>query len=163
MNEPRVIERADQPYVGIRATVTMTTIPAIADRIPELFGWLAERGIAPAGAPFLKFNVIDMAADMELEAGIPTASAVAGEGEVFAGALPGGRFATATHVGHPAELVDATAALLAWADAQGLTWDKSAADAGERWGCRLEIYHTDPADEPDMNRWETELSFRLAD
>jgi hypothetical protein len=34
---------------------------------------------------------------------------------------------------------------------------------GERWGCRLEIYHTDPLEQPDMNAWRTELAFRLAD
>src|SRR5215831_15721980 len=39
----------------------------------------------------------------------------------------------------------------------------SLAGSGERWGCRLEIYHTDPAVEPDMNSWVTELAFRLAD
>jgi hypothetical protein len=33
---------------------------------------------------------------------------------------------------------------------------------GERWGCRLEIYRTDPQAEPDMTKWETELAFRLA-
>jgi len=53
--------------------------------------------------------------------------------------------------------------LLAWADAQGLAWDKSDAGSGEQWGCRLEVFNTDPANEPDMDKWETELSFRLAD
>ena len=34
---------------------------------------------------------------------------------------------------------------------------------GQRWGCRLEVYNTDPTEEPDMSRWEAELAFRLAD
>jgi hypothetical protein len=38
----------------------------------------------------------------------------------------------------------------------------SETDDGQRWGCRLEAYTTDPAEEPDMNTWETELAFRLA-
>jgi hypothetical protein len=33
---------------------------------------------------------------------------------------------------------------------------------GERWGARLEIYETDPAAEPDMSNWTTQLAFRLA-
>jgi hypothetical protein len=33
---------------------------------------------------------------------------------------------------------------------------------GDRWSCRLEIYLTDPSQEPDMNKWETQLAFRLA-
>jgi hypothetical protein len=29
--------------------------------------------------------------------------------------------------------------------------------------CRLEIYLTDPGKQPDMDKWETQLAFRLAD
>jgi hypothetical protein len=31
----------------------------------------------------------------------------------------------------------------------------------EQWGCRLEISHDEPGQ--DMNDWETELAFKLAD
>ena len=47
--------------------------------------------------------------------------------------------------------------------AHGLRWDATETDRGTRWGCRLELLHTDPAEEPDMNKWETTLAFRLAD
>jgi effector-binding domain-containing protein len=86
-----------------------------------------------------------------------------GDGDVRSGVLPAGRYATVTHLGHPDQLIDATAALLDWAAEQGLQWDMSETDDGQRWGgCRLEVYNTDPAEEPDMNKWETELAFRLA-
>jgi hypothetical protein len=39
----------------------------------------------------------------------------------------------------------------------------SASPEGERWGCRLEIYLTDPREQPDVSAWETQLAFRLAD
>ena len=58
---PEITERAGQPYVAVRAQVTMQTISAIADRIPEVFGWLAAHGVALGALPFLKYNVIDMA------------------------------------------------------------------------------------------------------
>src|SRR5260370_41886372 len=64
---------------------------------------------------------------------------------------------------HPSELVEATKALLDWAAGRGLTWDMSPDAAGERWGSRLEIYLTDPREEPDMSKWVTQLAFRLAD
>ena len=160
---PELIERPQQPYVGMRRTVTMRSIPEIADRLPEVFGWLAERGVAPAGAPFLKYNVIDMAGDLEMEAGVPVASPVDGDDRVFAGVLPAGRYARVTHVGHPDELEAATANLLAWARQEGLRWDAAPAGRGERWTCRLEIYHTDPRQQPDMTKWETDLVFRVAD
>ena len=70
---------------------------------------------------------------------------------------------TQHHVGHPATLMAATARLLDWAAAKGLKWDMAPSAEGERWGCRMEAYLTDPRVEPDMDRWETDLVFRLAD
>jgi effector-binding domain-containing protein len=160
--EPVVTQRPAQPYVSIKGSVPMTAINTIADRLPDVFGWLAARGIAPAGAPFFKYNVIDMAHELEIEVGVPVAEPVAAEEPVLAGVLPAGAYATAVHIGHPKELYDATTALLAWAEGQGLRFDVVDTEAGERWGCRLEIYHTDPAEEPDMDKWTTELAFRLA-
>jgi hypothetical protein len=48
-----------------------------------------------------------------------------------------------------------------WAPQQGLAWDVTSPPDGERWGCRLEIYHDEPGQ--DMSEWETELAFKLAD
>jgi effector-binding domain-containing protein len=159
---PRIVERPQQPYVAIGGQVTMQTIGAIADRLPEVFVWLADHGLEPAGAPFLKYDLVDMPRRLDVEVGVPVATAAEGDGQVLAGVLPAGRYATLTHVGHPDELVGVTAALLDWADRQGLRFDMTETAAGQRWRCRLEIYHTDPADEPDMRRWQTELAFRLA-
>jgi hypothetical protein len=36
-------------------------------------------------------------------------------------------------------------------------------DGAERWAARLEEYLSDPADQPDMNQWVTNLAFKLAD
>ena len=50
-----------------------------------------------------------------------------------------------------------------WAAEQGLTWDVTPSESGDRWGCRLETYLTDPREEPDMSKWVTQLAFRLAE
>ena len=160
---PEIMTRADQPYVAISARVTMAELGGLGERLGEVFGWLGARGLAPAGAPFFKYNVIDMMRELEVEAGVPVAAAVDGVDHVLSGVLPAGRYATVTHVGHPSELMEVTRALLDWAARQGLRWDMSPAGGGERWGCRLEIYLTDPGEEPDMSKWETQLAFRLAD
>ena len=160
---PEIVTRAEQPYVAIRGHVSMAEIGALAVRTPEVYAWLATHGLPPAGPPFLKYNVIDMMRQLEIDNGVPVAAPVDGDGHVVAGVLPGGRYATATHVGHPSELVDATKALLDWAAAQNLTWDMSPSADGDRWGSRLEIYLTDPREEPDMSKWVTQLAFRLAD
>ena len=162
--EPRIVERGEQPYVAIRGLVPMQAISSIADRIPEVIGWLGARGVEPAGAPFLRYDVIDMEGHLELEAGVPVAATVEGDDQVRPGVLPAGRYATVTHLGHFSQLYDVTAALLDWATEQGLEWDMTEqGDGSERWGCRLEAYQTNPAEEPNPDKWETELAFRLAD
>jgi effector-binding domain-containing protein len=160
---PEIETRTEQPYVAVRARVTMDGIAAFAVRTSEVFDWLGARGLKPAGPPFFRYNVIDMARELEMETGVPIATAVDGDDDVVAGVLPAGRYATVTHTGHPSELVGVTGALLDWAAEQGLTWDMSPSEDGERWGARLEFYLTDPAEEPDMSTWQTQLAFRLAD
>ena len=160
---PEIVTRPEQPYVAIRGHVTMAEIGAFAVRTPEVFAWLGAHGLPPAGPPFLKYNVIDMMRQLEIDNGVPVAAPVDGDGDMVSGVLPAGRYATLTYVGHPSELIGPTKALLDWAAAQRLTWDVSPDSDSERWGSRLEISLTDPRQEPDMSKWVTQLAFRLAD
>jgi DNA gyrase inhibitor GyrI len=174
---PEIQARAEQPYVAIRARVTMAELGELGARFGDVFAWLGARGLAPAGAPFFRYRVIDMMQGLEVDAGVPVAVPVpvpvagggdgggggggGGDGGIVADVLPAGRYATLTHVGSPDELVTANKTLLDWAAEQGLAFDMSPGEDGERWGSRLEIYLTDPAQEPDLSKWVTELAFRL--
>jgi len=161
--KPVIAERPAQPYVGISAQVTMQTMDSILPPLmPQVFAWLGERGIPPAGPPFWKYNVIDMDRLLEVEVGVPVTAPADGDDRVLAGVLPAGRYAILRHTGHPDELIDVIASLREWATQEGLTWDFSNTPDGERWAARLEIYETDPADEPDMSKWTTQLAFRLS-
>jgi effector-binding domain-containing protein len=161
--EPTIVERAAASYAAIPVKVTMDKIGEVVPPLNgEVFAWLAAHGGAPNGPPFWKYNVIDKARGLEIEAGVTVAQPVEGDGRVIASELPAGRYVTLRHVGHPSTLMAATAALLDWAAQRGLTWDVSSSPDGERWGARLEVYLSDPAVEPDMNKWVTDLAFRLA-
>jgi effector-binding domain-containing protein len=160
---PEITERPEQPYVAIRAQVPMRQLGEVAHRIGDVFGWLAAHGLAPAGPPFFRYLVIDMERQLEVEAGVPVTTVVAGDDQVISGVLPAGRYATVIHVGPPDSLVGATAALLEWAADSGLQWDMTVRDDDELWGARLEFYLTDPSEQPDTSKWETQLAFRLAD
>ena len=164
LSEPTIVDIESQPYAAIRRSVSMKSIgqelPPLAG---DVFGWLGARGIAPAGAPFWKYDVIDMSHQLVVEVGVPVDAVVEGDDRVLGGVLPGGRYVTATFVGHPDGLEGATGMLLAWAAAAGLTWDVKKTADGEEWGSRLEFYESDPATEPDMTTWRTRLAFRLAD
>jgi effector-binding domain-containing protein len=163
LQEPTVVDRSDQHYVAITMTVPPRQLgEMLPPLIPELFDWLADHGVQPAGPAFWKYNVIDMATALEVEVGVPVDQPPAGDNRVKSGTLPGGRYVVASHVGHPDTLESATADLLAWADANGLAWDVRTVDGEERWTARLEEYLNGPDDQPDMNKWETNLVFRLA-
>jgi hypothetical protein len=91
-DEPRVEQRAEQPYAGIRMRVTMNGLSGAVDQgFPELFGWLAEHGIALAAPPFIRYHVIDMDGELEIELGAPAGVTSDGGTRVRPGILPGGR------------------------------------------------------------------------
>ncbi|GLY96051.1 GyrI-like domain-containing protein [Actinoplanes sp. NBRC 103695] len=159
---PTIVERDEQPYVGRRESITMTEFARVADQLPEMFGDLTARGAEIAGPPFFRYRVIDMAAELVVEAGIPVTGPVEVTEPTFTDTLPAGRYATTRHIGHPDELIGVTAKLLDWAQDQGLTWDMRQTPSGEIWECRLEQMFTNPAEEPDMHKWETHLYFKLS-
>jgi effector-binding domain-containing protein len=162
--KPEVVSREAQPYASITNRVPMQNLgEELPPQVGEVFGWLAARGVQPAGPPFWKYNKIDMEGELEVEVGVPTAEEVSGDERVQGHLLPAGRYVMAQHVGHPDELREATAELLDWAETRGLRWDKSPSAEGELWSARVEEYLTDPIKQPDMNKWQTNLIFKLAD
>lgn len=160
--EPTIVERDEQHYIGRREAVTITEFARVADHLPAMFGRLAEHGIEPAGPPFFRYRTIDMAGELVVEAGIPVAAPTGVEEPAFTDVLPAGRYVTATHIGHPDELVAATEKVLVWAQQQDLSFDMRPTPDGEVWACRLEQMLTNPADEPDLHKWQTTLLFKLA-
>jgi effector-binding domain-containing protein len=160
---PRIVNRTEQPYVAVKSVVSMKEIGLVAGKfLGEVFGWAAGHGLAPAGAPFFKYNVVDMERGLEIEFGVPTAKLVTGEDRVLAGVLAAGRYASLVHRGPYEGLSEANAALLDWIKEQGLNIDVRESPEGDRFACRLEIYLTDPAVEKDLQKWETEVAIKLA-
>ncbi|PJJ72556.1 GyrI-like small molecule binding protein [Diaminobutyricimonas aerilata] len=162
MHDIAVVARHAQHAVAISTEVTMPDFAPAISAHDRILGWLAERGMSPAGAPFFHYAVVDMPR-LVVVAGWPVDRDVVGDDDVQPLTLPAGRFATLRHRGHPDELEAATGELLAWADERGLAFDRAESARGEEWACRLEIYETDPAEEPDLSRWETTLVFKLRD
>jgi effector-binding domain-containing protein len=165
ITEPKIEDRNEQPYVGIRTQVTMQEIGKVLPPLwGEVYGWLASKGLKPAGAPLWRYRVIDMAAKMEIDVGVPVATAVTGDNRITADILPAGRYATLIYTGPYEGLMPATGDLLDWAENKGIVWDKwPAGPKGEGWRARIENYLTDPTKEANPAKWETELAFKLAD
>jgi hypothetical protein len=163
MSRYDVVQRTAVPYAAIAIALPMEKLGSAAPLNGAVFGWLAQQDVAPAGPPFWKYNVIDMAGQLELEVGVATETPATADDRVSVGELPAGRYLETTYHGHPDGLLQATSELLAHADAQGLIFDKADSPKGERWAARLEYYLSDPDQQPDMTQWDTVLSFKLAD
>jgi len=162
--EPKLDNRTEQPYMGIRTQVPMEEMGSgLIPRLHgEVMGYLKKQGAAPTGAPFIRYWVINMPGKMDIELGWPVASALPGDGRVASGSIPAGRYASLIYTGIM-NGVAGNKALLDWGAQQGLVWDSWPTDAGDAFGARYESFLTDPDDEPDMAKWETEVAIRLAD
>ena len=159
-NEPQIQERAEQHYAAIPVTVTMAGLSSAVDSaFSELFGWLASQGIAPAGPPLIRYLVIDMAGELQLELGVPVAVPVAASGRVQPGVLPEGKYAVLRHTGPYDGLVASNAALLQWAQEKGIEFDTWNTPSGSAWRGRAEHYLTDPSQERDPAKFETDVAF----
>jgi effector-binding domain-containing protein len=166
ISEPGLGERAEQPYVAIRTTVPVHDLGGtIRPLLAEVYTWLGAHGVPPSGAPLIRYRVIDMAARLDIDLGVPVATAVPGDDRVSSQVIPAGRYAALVYTGpyDSPELVDANAALLDWGAKQGLVWDTWSTENGDAFGARIESYLTDPDEEPDPSRWRTEVAIRLAD
>ena len=96
-----------------------------------------------------------MDADLDVEFGVPVAAAPPSDERVHAGEIPAGRYAALLHVGHFDQLIAANARLQDWARERDIAW----AMDGDRWRGRFEHYITDPRQEPDPARWQTEVAY----
>ncbi len=164
LSEPKIVERTAQAYACVRRTIGMNDITKVADKMTEeFFARLSQLGVAPAGAPFFKYNNFDGNGHIELEWGAPVAPDAKGDDLVKTGMLPAGRYVSAMHTGPFSGLREATAKVLAWAEDNNLELDQKTTSNGESFGCRLEVYLTDPRTEPDPRKWQTEITMRLAD
>lgn len=161
---PKLEERAAQPYVAIRTQVTMEEmgsgiIPQLQD---EVLAWLDKQGTAPSGPPLIRYRVIDMLNKLDIELGWPVASAMSGDARVLADILPAGRYASLVYT-DVRKGIEGNKALIDWASEQGLEWDHWEDAKGDAFGARVEFLLTEPDDEPDMAKWETEVAIRVAD
>ena len=89
--EPKIYHREETPTIGIRIITPFRGMMAQADKLrKELGKWLQAERIEPLGYGYLRYYVIDMEGDMEIEYGVCVAEALAGNGRIQPGSLPAG-------------------------------------------------------------------------
>jgi effector-binding domain-containing protein len=168
MAEPTIELRPAQPYLGIAGTIT-DGVPAFVDRaFPELYSWLSEHGIEPAGPPFIRYREIDAEGEpLELEVGAPVDGKPEGDDRVRADALPAGRYLTLLHLGPyrsetAPDLAVARERLVGWAADHGIVYSRET-NRGSMLPCCLERYLVGPPAEADFSKWVTEFAYLILD
>jgi effector-binding domain-containing protein len=158
---PKIEERTEQPYMGIRTRTPMSGMSKVVNQLfKEMNAWSKKNHVQPARAPFLRFYVIDMEGEMDIEVGIPVETPLPDEGWVTAGLLPAGRYASLIYTGSG---YSGNKALVEWAKANQVAWDRWDDEKGDAFCARYESYLTDPRIEPRKTKWEVEVAIKLAD
>lgn len=161
--KPIVERRAEQPYVGVRDTVTMQTLDAA---IPEFLGrtarWLDDHQVQASGAPLIRYHTIDMDNGLDVTIGFPVAATTGSDGAIVADILPEGDYASLIFTGVE-NGIQGNAALIGWIADQGLVMDQWDTDAGDAFGGRVEFLLDGPEDDPDPANWRSEVAIKLAD
>jgi effector-binding domain-containing protein len=149
-----VEQRQPQPVLSIRANVPVAQLTqAQGESLRALWSFLQQHRVTPAGPPVVRYHSFGET-QADLETGIPVAEAVADEGRVAAGELPGGAAITTWHLGSHDGLADAYARLGSWLDtnrreADGAAW--------EVYGWIDPSVEPDPAAWPPPTQWRTQL------
>jgi effector-binding domain-containing protein len=161
IGRPKIDKRPKQPYMGIRTIAPFKGMFKVVDRISkELNAWAEEHKVKTAGPPFLRYHVIDMRGFMDIEYGIPVCRALPDDGQVRAGVLPAGRYASLVYSGGG---ISGNRVLIEWVRSQGLEFDRWDTEQGDNFRSRYERYLTDPEVEPRKSRWQIEVAIKLAD
>jgi effector-binding domain-containing protein len=167
VTDPKIEDRKEQPYVGIRSLVKMQDLGSvIPQQIGEVAAWLNQQGVKPDGPPIVRYHTcppaMDAAARMDILVGWPVAAALNGTDRITADTLPAGRYASLIYTGVE-NGYEGNGVLVNWGAEQGIHWDSWEDPKGEGFAGRVEYMLDGPDDDPDPGKWKTEVAIKLAD
>lgn len=113
---------------------------------------VSKSGGKPTMMPLSRFYG-EVNGEFDMAAAIAVEEPVKGDGDIASEELPAGKAVTAWHVGHYDKLPETYTRVTQWAADHGHEL------SGQAW----EIYWTDPAAEPDFNKWQTQIFMPLAE
>jgi effector-binding domain-containing protein len=161
IGDPEIKFREQRLSMGIRTIAPFRGMFAVRDELlKELRLWVQRHGIADEGSYFLRYHVIDMNNQMDIEVGYVVSKHLTGDDRVTPGVLPEGNYASLTYTRYG---MRGNKALINWAKQNGIRWDRWDDPAGDAFGCRYEAYLTDYRIEPRKSEWQVELAIKIAD
>lgn len=163
ISEPVVEYQMEKPYAAIAYETVDVEWEEAAALIPEIIEWLGKKKLKAAGTPLYRYWYSSGNGDeaFTLEVGVLVDRMAVGDERIVVSTIPGGSYLKAVHCGHPDNLPESHEALVQWARAEGLEFDKRWEEECEIWNGRFEVFLTDPKTEPDPEKWEIEILLLL--
>lgn len=160
---PVIISRPNQPYVAIRTRVAMADIArTLPPLIPQLLRWTSQHHVTTSGPVFFHYEAIDQQQHLDVAVGIPVTTSYPGDNTVQSGAFPAGRYAIVSYFGDYKGLYEAHRYLEHWLAQHNYAEQITHDHQRTCWGGRTEFYLTDPDEEHNPERWQTDVAFLLA-
>lgn len=161
VGEPCIDFREEKHYMGIRTQTPFSGMFAVVDQLrKQLYKWFKAQGIEPEGPAFLRYHVIDMEGEMDIEFGIQMTKPLPGDEHVKPGVLPAGQYANLIYRGSG---MRGNKTLIGWARENGIAWDRWDDPKGDGFRCRYEAYLTDPKVEHRKTKWDVDLAIKVAE
>jgi DNA-binding transcriptional MerR regulator len=164
--QPIIEERPAQHHVSIRSQVAMKDMPeVILQHINEVAAWLGQQNVEPDGAPIIRYYACPAAADsaiVDMAVGFLVGRVLSGNERILADTLPAGRYASLIYIGVE-NGIPGNAALIEWANNQGIQWDSWENTIGEAFAGRIEHLIDGPDDDPNPSNWKTEVAIKLVE
>jgi effector-binding domain-containing protein len=159
IQEPKLINQNDKSYFGIKFKAPYSNMFSVVEiKFKQLKDWVKINKFIEEGPYFLRYHMINMAGEMELEVGIIGNYTVTDKSDIKAGIIPHGIYATQIYKGLG---LGANKYLLKWIEDNNYIIDKVSHNYGDLFACRYEAYLTDPKIEPRKKQWEIELSIKI--
>jgi effector-binding domain-containing protein len=154
LSEPKLEQRAAQPYAAIRAAVPIPFgkyLPSLWDEVDH---WLDKNGIHTHGPAIIRYLTTDMSKKLDMDVGFAIDQAIPGDKRILVDELPAGEYATLVYTGpyKGKGIFKATVTLLDWAAEHHIAWDVSTQNNVEWWNGRVEWYLSNPQQESDPKK-----------
>ena len=150
-NEPVILldEVPEMYYAGIRETVPFIEVSReMSEMYSEISKFLAQKEIEMAGMPFSMYHLMDEEY-IDLECGIPIEAANEGNRTVKVAVFPATTCACLDFYGDYSNLQEGHIVMQKWLEAHGFNLASAP----------MEIYLTDPQQEPDPAKWITRICY----
>ena len=151
----------EKPYAALRREIAQQDVPK---EMPPLIGILKnllnKENIKTNGDCFFRYLSCTNFGQIVVVVGFPIEKTDSKSESIEFDSFPAGKYISVIHNGDYKNLIDAHKYLEDYSNSNNLTLHENKTDTGVIWGCRAEIYLTEP-EITRIEEWKTEVLFLI--